>query len=208
MTFEDAVFRARLAYGQMDLTKTAADTTGEKATKPKKEDAGGYPNYAQDKLAPPTEGNPDKGAGQAAPDVVKDEPIPPAVQEAQIAGLQGSVEHLLGQNQNLTNTVNKLWGSTAGMAGGLAVGAGAYGLAGLFPSLRKRRLLRALIAIGAGSAGGWGIGYGVTKGLESGKIQKALGPVADKLYNANNTVKATAADYGNRINNAADALKG
>lgn len=61
-------------------------------------------------------------------------------------------------------------GIGAGLAGGAAVGAGAYGLAGLFPSLRKRRLLRALMALTAGGAAGAGIGYGVTKGLNSGKI--------------------------------------
>lgn len=58
----------------------------------------------------------------------------------------------------------------AGLLGGAAVGAGAYGLAGLFPSLKKRRLLRALVALGVGAGAGAGIGYGVNRGLNSGKI--------------------------------------
>lgn len=58
----------------------------------------------------------------------------------------------------------------AGLLGGAAVGAGTYGLAGLFPSLKKRRLLRALVALGVGAGAGAGIGYGVNRGLNSGKI--------------------------------------
>lgn len=60
----------------------------------------------------------------------------------------------------------------AGVAGGAGIGAAAYGITGLFPSLRKRRLLRALIAIGAGGAGGAGLGYLTYRGLQNGKVQE------------------------------------
>lgn len=56
-----------------------------------------------------------------------------------------------------------LIGAGIGAGVGLGVGAGAYGLAGLFPSLKKRRLLRALIALGAGAAAGTGAGIGAAK---------------------------------------------
>lgn len=75
---------------------------------------------------------------------------------------QGKADALAAKGRN--------WGIGAGLAGGAAVGAGAYGLTGLFPSLRKRRLLRALMALTAGGAAGAGIGYGVNKGITSGKI--------------------------------------
>lgn len=66
-------------------------------------------------------------------------------------------------------------GAGAGALAGLGTAGAAYGLAGLFPSLKKRRLLRALIALSAGGAAGLGVGYGVNAGLNSGKIQGAYG---------------------------------
>ena len=65
-------------------------------------------------------------------------------------------------------------GAGAGALAGLGVGAGAYGLAGLFPSLKRRRLLRALIALGAGGAAGTVAGIGVTRGLNSGAIKSPV----------------------------------
>lgn len=65
-------------------------------------------------------------------------------------------------------------GAGAGALAGLGVGAGAYGLAGLFPSLKRRRLLRALIALGAGGAAGTAAGIGVTRGLNSGAIKSPV----------------------------------
>jgi hypothetical protein len=61
---------------------------------------------------------------------------------------------------------------------------------GLFPSLRKRRLLRALIALGAGGAAGTAAGIATARGLNNGKIQGAY------------------ADYSGRVGNAINALKG
>jgi len=72
-------------------------------------------------------------------------------------------------------------GIGAGALGGLGAAGAAYGLAGLFPSLRKKRLLRALIALGVGGAAGAGIGIGTTKGLNSGAIQGAYGATKDYL---------------------------
>lgn len=66
-------------------------------------------------------------------------------------------------------------GAGAGALAGLGTAGAAYGLAGLFPSLKKRRLLRALVALSAGGAAGLGVGYGVNAGLNSGKIQGAYG---------------------------------
>ena len=72
-------------------------------------------------------------------------------------------------------------GVGAGVLGGLGVGAGAYGLMGLFPSLRKRRLLRALIALGAGGAAGAGIGLATTKGLNTAAANKAMNSISDRV---------------------------
>jgi hypothetical protein len=84
---------------------------------------------------------------------------------------------------------NRNIGIGAGALGGLGIGAGAYGLAGLFPSLKKRRLLRALIALGAGAAGGVGVGLGVNAGLNSGAIQGAYGATKGYLGGVGKALK-------------------
>ena len=78
------------------------------------------------------------------------------------------------------------WGVGTGAAAGLGIGAGAYGLMGLFPSLRKRRLLRALIALGVGAGGGAAAGYGVAKNYDylAGKAQQAGDYVSGKANQA------------------------
>ena len=83
-------------------------------------------------------------------------------------------------------------GIGAGALGGLAAGGAAYGLAGLFPSLKKRRLLRALIALGVGGAAGTGIGIGTTKGLNSGALQNAYGASKNYLAGVGNALAGKA----------------
>lgn len=120
----------------------------------------------------------------------EDEGIPAAVQEQHAAHTQGANENLVNQNLALQAQVddyNKLkhglGAGGVGLAGGAGIGAATYGLTGLFPSLKKRRLLRALIALGAGGAGGAGLGYLTYGGLQSGKVQnwanKAMGAASD-----------------------------
>ena len=65
-------------------------------------------------------------------------------------------------------------GIGAGALGGLAAGGAAYGLTGLFPSLRKRRLLRALIALGVGGAAGVGAGVGTYKAVDARNRAKTI----------------------------------
>lgn len=97
--------------------------------------------------------------------------VPIGEEAGGVAAMKENRKAIDAENERLAK--NRNWGIGAGVAGGLGVGAGAYGLMGLFPSLRKRRLLRALIALGAGGAAGAGIGYAVNKNLDNGKIQGA-----------------------------------
>lgn len=107
-------------------------------------------------------------------------------------------------------------GAGAGALTGLGTAAGVYGLAGLFPTLRKRRLLRALIATAAGGVAGTAAGIATTKGMNDGSIPSALGNLAEKArkaYGKAVPVVASAAsdakDLANKgINAAKDALKG
>lgn len=80
-------------------------------------------------------------------------------------------------------------GAGVGALAGLGTAGAAYGLAGLFPSLKKRRLLRALVALSAGGAAGLGVGYGVNAGLNSGKIQGAYGTAKSRGLAALNTLR-------------------
>lgn len=82
----------------------------------------------------------------------------------------------------------------SGAAGGALAAGAAYGLAGLFPSLKKRRLLRALIALGVGAPAGVGIGYAVDQGLRSGKIQSLGNQALAKGQNLYGRAK----DVGNK----------
>lgn len=91
--------------------------------------------------------------------------------------------------ENARQLKNLGYGAGAGALAGLGIGAGAYGLAGLFPSLKKRRLLRALIALGAGAAGGVGVGAAVNAGLNSGAIQGAYGATKDYLGGVGKALK-------------------
>lgn len=78
------------------------------------------------------------------------------------------------------NKTNVGIGAGAGALTGLGTAAGVYGLAGLFPSLRKRRLLRALIATAAGGVAGTAAGIYTTKGMNDGSLPKAVGNAADR----------------------------
>ena len=80
-------------------------------------------------------------------------------------------------------------GAGVGALAGLGTAGAAYGLAGLFPSLKKRRLLRALIALSAGGAAGLGVGYGVNAGLNSGKLQGAYGTAKSRGLAALNALR-------------------
>lgn len=91
---------------------------------------------------------------------------------------------------------NLYYGIGSGALGGAAVGGISYALGGLFPSLRKRRLLRALLALGVGTGAGVGIGYGVNAGLTSGKLQGAL---ADAGRRASGAWDATKSGVANAI---------
>ena len=165
MTYQEALqARARIAYSKNALTKIAL--------KIDKKDGG-----AQAAPAAP--------AADAQP-----EGMPPAVYEQWLAHTQGANENLVNENQALKQQVQDdlklkhgLGASGVGLAGGAGIGAATYGLTGLFPSLKKRRLLRALIALGAGGAGGAGLGYLTYGGLQSGKVQnwanKAMGAASD-----------------------------
>lgn len=96
---------------------------------------------------------------------------------------------------------NLAYGIGSGALGGAAVGGLSYALGGLFPSLRKRRLLRALLALGIGTGAGVGIGYGVNAGLTSGKLQGALADAGRKASGAWDATKSGVA-------NAIGKLKG
>ena len=158
MTYQEALqARARIAYSKNALTKVAFKV------------------------------NKKDGGAQAAP---QDEPIPAAVQEQHAAHTQGALNTLENENVALKQQVQDdlklkhgLGAGGVGLAGGAGIGAATYGLTGLFPSLKKRRLLRALIALGAGGAGGAGLGYLTYGGLQSGKVQnwanKAMGAAGD-----------------------------
>lgn len=70
------------------------------------------------------------------------------------------------------------WGAVgAGALAGTGIAAGTYGLLNLFPSLRQRRLLNALISLGVGAAGGTAVGMGVN----NGSFQKAYDWAKGKL---------------------------
>ena len=103
--------------------------------------------------------------------------------DAQNAEAQAAADAAALKRRNLG------YGAGAGALAGLGVGAGVYGLAGLFPSLRKRRLLRALIALGAGAGAGLGVGYGVNAGLNSGKIQGAYADAKSRAGGVINALK-------------------
>lgn len=104
-----------------------------------------------------------------------------------------AIDSGLAQQKELgRRATNRNIGIGAGIAGGLGVGAGAYGLTGLFPSLRKKRLLRALIALGAGGAAGAGIGIGTTKGLNNYAIQNAYGATKNYLGGVGRALKGGA----------------
>lgn len=92
-----------------------------------------------------------------------------AEREGQVTRAQGeqAVRDIAGQKATALARKNLGIGAGAGALAGLGVGAGVYGLAGLFPSLKKRRLLRALIALGAGGAAGTAAGIGTTRALNS-----------------------------------------
>lgn len=114
------------------------------------------------------------------------------------------------------NKTNVGIGAGAGALTGLGTAAGVYGLAGLFPTLRKRRLLRALIATAAGGVAGTAAGIATTKGMNDGSIPKALGDLtakARRAYGKAAPVVANAAStakdaVGKGIDYAKDALKG
>ena len=159
MTYEEALkARARLAYSQNALTKKAFQ---DKQAADGEEKATPVENYAENKLGGGA-GNSDKGNGVAAP---------------------STEQELADARAKYKNLQNGLGASGVGLAGGAGIGAATYGLTGLFPSLKKRRLLRALVALGAGGAGGAGLGYLTYGGLQSGKVQnwanKAKGAVGD-----------------------------
>lgn len=92
-----------------------------------------------------------------------------AEREGQVTRAQGeqAVRDIADQKATALARKNLGIGAGAGALAGLGVGAGVYGLAGLFPSLKKRRLLRALIALGAGGAAGTAAGIGTTRALNS-----------------------------------------
>lgn len=113
-------------------------------------------------------------------------------------------------------TPNTMVGAGAGALAGLGTAAGVYGLAGLFPYLRQRRLLKALIATAAGGVVGTAAGIATTKGMNDGSIPKALGDLtakARRAYGKAAPVVANAAStakdaVGKGIDYAKDALKG
>lgn len=146
MTYQEALkARARVAYGMTGFTKRAAD---------------------DDK----------KDAAPAAVPAATPEQAEAANAEAIAAqgggGLGGAGDYFR-DTYGKTPLIqpNVAWGAGTGAAAGLGLGAGAYGLMGLFPSLRKRRLLRALIALGVGGVGGAAAGYGVAKNYDTLKAQ-------------------------------------
>ena len=167
MTYQEALqARARIAYSKNALTKVAFKLnkkTGGTQAAPQ-DDAPEVKNYAEEKLGG-NAGNPDKGNGVAAP--TKEEELRAIIGERD--------KDLAALNQDYNNLRYGLGASGAGLAGGAGIGAATYGLTGLFPSLKKRRLLRALIALGAGGAGGTGLGYLTYRGLQNGTVQDWVG---------------------------------
>lgn len=127
-----------------------------------------------------------KQAAESAPD----EGIPPAVQEATDIADHAGYEAMVNENEELKNQIqNTKYGLGAGgvgLATGAGIGAATYGLTGLFPSLKKRRLLRALIALGAGGASGAGLGYLTYRGLQNGTVQDWAGKARTKADQALN----------------------
>ena len=187
MTYNEAVARARMAYGQIktaggydangNYVKSELDMTDERRKKSEIE-------HGSPKTIPNT--TPAEKAERAMavneaslnnPTGVTNQSFPGGIEDAYAA--------LATDRRN-----NALAGTGIGALAGLGVGAGAYGRMGLFPSLRKRRLLRALIALGAGGAAGTAAGIATARGLNNGKIQGAY------------------ADYSGRLGNALNALKG
>lgn len=105
-------------------------------------------------------------------------PLTPEEQQRGLELMSKITDQTSAENQSEINSIvddknkaisdrNLGIGAGAGALAGLGVGAGVYGLAGLFPSLKKRRLLRALIALGAGGAAGTAAGIGTTRALNS-----------------------------------------
>ena len=162
MTYQEALqARARIAYSKNALTKIAL-----KIDKKAEQDPIGA------KLSEGA-GNSDKGNGVPAP-----------TREQELEGMLAERDNqLAATTQDYNNLRYGLGAGGAGLTAGAGIGAATYGLTGLFPSLKKRRLLRALIALGAGGAGGAGLGYLTYGGLQSGKVQnwanKAMGAAGD-----------------------------
>jgi hypothetical protein len=123
----------------------------------------------------------------------------PEAGKVQVAvGEEASLPAAIDQNranidaENARLRANLGWGAGAGALAGAGVGFGTYGLMGLFPSLRKRRLLRALTALGVGAGAGVGAGYLVTHNLNNGKIQDAYAGAKSRVGNAIDALKGKA----------------
>lgn len=225
MTDNDLKIRARLAYGNTGFTKQAfrnrpymgsnpteramaegmqAESdyrqaqnkikdveSAEAEKKTKAEQDAAYEKGRRQKLMETGNGGnlTDAENKQLAQDLM-DQGKEKAWMDDQIAGAQASAD---AKRHNL------YYGIGSGALGGAAVGGISYALGGLFPSLRKRRLLRALLALGVGTGAGVGIGYGVNAGLNSGKLQAALGSAKDGALGAWDATKSGVANAIGKI---------
>ena len=205
MTYEETLkARARMAYGQVGLVKKAEQSPFEAASRGLQEAETNYNNALAnmdfqtglvqnptaktqwDDISAILSKYPGVGEELASQGLLANGIPVKGADLAQILSIaQGRAKDLqtISDTQNAT-AKNIGWGALAGLGGGAAVGGVTYGLAGLFPSLRKRRLLRALIALGAGAAGGAGLGYLTYQGMQNGKIPEALGNAAEKAKGA------------------------
>lgn len=180
MTYQEALqARARLAYSKNALTKIAL-----KIDKKAEQDP------IEAKLSEGA-GNSDKGNGVPAP-----------TREQELEGMLAERNNQLDTTtQDYNNLRYGLGAGGAGLAAGAGIGAATYGLTGLFPSLKKRRLLRALIALGAGGAGGAGLGYLTYGGLQSGKVQDMANKGLEKGKELKDKAVSTAKDAYNYVKN-------
>jgi hypothetical protein len=176
MTYQDALkARARIAYGQV---KTAAEEAPYMGSNP-----------MENAIARGMQAESDLRQATQYADMLD------AATDVDLKNAKNKADEAVAQR-------DLAYGIGAGAVGGLGIAGGAYGLTGLFPSLKKRRLLRALIALGAGAAGGAGIGYAVNAGLSSGKIQSGYRDASDAVKSAWGKVKTKAGDAYDAAKNA------
>ena len=198
-TYEDALkARARIAYQQNALTKMAFQTKKAAEADPDPDKQQKIDSYTNAVRRGATLANTAKAVdaankadqkmqddlqmAQYANDMAENwdkDYVNPSPERRELLDMRNENSKPVVTNAGDAARKNMYYGAGAGILGGAGIGAAAYGIGGLFPSLKKRRLLRALIALTAGGAGGAGLGYLAYQGLQNGKVQKLVGQGKD-----------------------------